>query len=191
MEIMLIKVFKLEVLILFMEQKLIVKESSINGLGVFTSKDIQEGETICFMNGSEMSVEDVIRMYDSGEEREGDPFQIDSRIYINLAEPYVYINHSCEPNGGIRGKNELIALRDIEKGEEITYDYSTTEWSNDIDWGDEYVDWTMDCECKSFKCRKLIGDFNKLDDTVKENYRGLNAIPDHILKKENTIVKTE
>src|SRR5258708_38238768 len=38
-----------------------------------------------------------------------------------------YLNHSCNPNSGIRDKVVIVAMRDIEKGEEITLDYSITE----------------------------------------------------------------
>lgn len=38
-----------------------------------------------------------------------------------------YLNHSCEPNAGMAGMR-LVALRDIARGEEVTFDYNTTEW---------------------------------------------------------------
>src|SRR5690606_29826671 len=38
-----------------------------------------------------------------------------------------YLNHHCEPNALIRHR-ELIALRDIARGEGVTFDYNTTEW---------------------------------------------------------------
>ncbi len=168
-----------------MEEKMVVEESEIEGLGVFATAQIKKGEIICFMLGEEMTVEKVMEMYDSGEEREGDPFQIDSRSYINLEKPYVYINHCCEPNAGIRGKNELIALQDIEKGEEITYDYSTTEASDDEFWGDDYEAWSMECFCGSEICRGLIEEFKFLPEDVKMKYIGLKVLPGHIVKRFN------
>lgn len=40
--------------------------------------------------------------------------------------PWVFVNHSCRPNAAVRGQ-ALVATRDIAPGEEITFDYTTTE----------------------------------------------------------------
>ena len=66
--------------------------------------------------------------------------------------PWRYINHSCEPNCGLKGRT-VVALRRIRKGEEITIDYSTTE-------EDPY--WRMSCSCGSLRCRKQIGAIHTL-----------------------------
>ena len=42
-----------------------------------------------------------------------------------------FTNHSCNPNGYVcftSGHPVLVALRDIESGEELTFNYNTTEW---------------------------------------------------------------
>src|SRR3712207_7030431 len=36
----------------------------------------------------------------------------------------LFINHSCEPNVGFAGNVVLIAMRDIDAGEELTTDYA-------------------------------------------------------------------
>ena len=38
-----------------------------------------------------------------------------------------YLNHSCEPNAAFAGRR-LVAVRSIRAGEEISFDYNTTEW---------------------------------------------------------------
>ena len=65
------------------------------------------------------------------------------------------INHSCNPNCGLTFAADgvaLIALRDIPKGEEITWDYSTTS----LDHG-----WSMQCYCEMPQCRRIVGDFHR------------------------------
>ena len=49
------------------------------------------------------------------------------------------VNHSCEPNCGIRNACGLVALRDIKDGEEITYDYCMTDYTPG------FLTVTMDC----------------------------------------------
>jgi len=36
-------------------------------------------------------------------------------------------NHSCEPTIGVQSQIVLVALRDIATGEELTYDWATTD----------------------------------------------------------------
>lgn len=55
-------------------------------------------------------------------------------------------NHSCDPNTAFRGLN-VIAIRDIPRGEELTIDYS--------DFCDERMI-PFDCVCGSTKCRGKI-----------------------------------
>ncbi len=73
------------------------------------------------------------------------------------------INHSCDPNCGIKGKFKVVAMRRIEKGEEITWDYEMTE---------RHPYWRMRCRCGSPNCRKRIGDYRRMPKKVREKYKG-------------------
>lgn len=72
------------------------------------------------------------------------------------------INHSCEPNCGIKDLIKLVAIRDIQQGEELFLDYEMTERS----------DWQMKCLCGSKSCRKIIGSFDNLPADVRRQYDG-------------------
>ena len=61
--------------------------------------------------------------------------------------PWPYINHSCNPNSGFCGSRTIVAMKNIDRGQEITIDYSITE-------GDPY--WYMVCHCDAKQCRKTI-----------------------------------
>jgi hypothetical protein len=74
-----------------------------------------------------------------------------------------YVNHSCEANCGIKGLFDIVAMRTIQPGEEITWDYEMTE---DSDW------WRMDCRCGSPRCRKVIGAYRNLPEEFRVKYRG-------------------
>jgi hypothetical protein len=70
------------------------------------------------------------------------------------------VNHSCEPNAGFRdGEAVLYALRDIEAGEEILWDYSTS-----IGW----PGWTLDCLCGSPRCRVVVRSWGELPPEERE-----------------------
>ncbi len=73
-----------------------------------------------------------------------------------------FANHSCSPNAGIRNLFDIVAMRDIAVGEEVTWDYDMTE--------DTY--WRMDCRCESSNCRKLIGGYRFLPPEQRDRYEG-------------------
>lgn len=84
------------------------------------------------------------------------------------------INHSCDPNTGLRFTDSgilLIAIKTIKKGDEITWDYSTTMHKSD---------WQMNCLCKSKKCRGVIREFKYLPTELKIKYKKLNVLPPYL-----------
>jgi SET domain len=87
-----------------------------------------------------------------------------------------YVNHSCEPNTAIhksRNRLFLVAARSIARGEELSFDYSTTIGDDDI--------WTMRCACDEAACRKRIKRFGSLPADLQHRYRAQGLVPNYIL----------
>jgi hypothetical protein len=74
-----------------------------------------------------------------------------------------YVNHCCDSNAGLKGDRELVALRIIEPGEEITYDYAMTDTST----YDQFI-----CLCGSPLCRGEITGTDWRLPEIRERYRG-------------------
>ena len=70
-------------------------------------------------------------------------------------------------------KSNPHSIKDIKKGEEITWDYSTTM---------DEDKWEMDCVCQSKNCRKRIKDFKYLPKEIQQKYIKLGIVPDYILE---------
>ena len=68
-------------------------------------------------------------------------------IDFNSLKVEWYFNHSCDGNLGFNKNGDFIALRNIKKDEEISYDYGLAE-SNPL--------FIMSCKCKSKNCRNSI-----------------------------------
>jgi hypothetical protein len=68
----------------------------------------------------------------------------------------------------------VFAARDIKKGDEITWDYSTTL---------DEDEWEMNCSCGSIICRKKVRDFKYLPREIQLRYKKLGIIPKWILKR--------
>jgi hypothetical protein len=75
-----------------------------------------------------------------------------------------FLNHSCEPNAKIRGR-ELIAIRDIRPWDEITFNYNTTEYE---------IAFPFQCHCGSCRGRKIRG-FKHLSTAERIQLRPLLA----------------
>jgi uncharacterized protein len=153
--------------------KLLVKDTHKYGKGVYTNEDIKKGTIIYTLGGIRMGIDDFIRKVLSGQENIDDPFQIGKRTYIDLNEFSRTFNHSCNPNGGIRNNSELFALRDIKKGEQITYDYSLTIAP---------TLWKMKCMCGSTDCRKYLGDVLSIPKKRRDQYWKMGAIQRYMKK---------
>lgn len=150
-----------------MIQKIKIKDTGKYGKGVFAKENIKRGEIVHILKGEIFDIKDFADRVNSGKEYIDDPFQIGRRTYIDLDELSRTFNHSCNPNGGIRKNSELFALRDIKKGEEITYDYSLTI-SPTI--------WEMECKCGARNCRKKLGDVLSVPKTQLKQYKEVGAL---------------
>jgi uncharacterized protein len=164
-------------------------KSSIQGQGCFAATNIKKGQRICIMKGDPITVKEVIRRYDSGKERYDDPLQVAETTYLDLDHPYPIFNHSCNPNAAIVKKNSLVAIKDIKKDEEITYDYSLVEWTDDS-FG-AYKRWGMNCRCGSRNCRKVIKHFPLLPKNIQRDRIKRKVVQDFILRKyKKTLLKS-
>jgi uncharacterized protein len=127
------------------------------GKGLFAKKDIPENTVICTVTGPELSFDESISLGD----RESHSLQVDKDKYLLCQPPFLYSNHSCEPNSGLNANLELVSLKIIKAGEEIFWDYSTSMLERH---------WTMNCLCGAKKCRKIVTDFDLLPEAVQADY---------------------
>jgi uncharacterized protein len=110
---------------------IIVKNSKIHGLGLFTSEKISAGEKILVIRGEVINGDECERR--ETEEDNVYIFWKDDNCYIDVSktEEIKYINHNCDFNCDIiEGDDEsllLIAYRNILPGEELTIDYGYDE----------------------------------------------------------------
>jgi len=78
-------------------------------------------------------------------------------------EPGDTINHSCEPNCGMRNASQIVTMRDVLEGEELTYDYAMSDTAD----YDEFR-----CGCGTRGCRGTVtGNDWKLPD-IQARYQG-------------------
>ena len=130
------------------------------GRGVFVTKFIKKGEIILDWELGGI-VYEAERATDLPKEARDWAIQFETHKWIDTKGLGRWINHSCEPNSGIKGLFKLMAMRDLVVGEEVLWDYDMSENS----------DWVMEgCRCGSKTCRKLIHGYRFLPDLKKKEY---------------------
>jgi hypothetical protein len=134
-----------------------VGKSNIHGKGIILDKDVKKNEVIFIFKGKEIT-------YTGGAWRLGrDWLQVGYVKWIIPSPngPSRYLNHSCNPTAGVRGRNVIVATRNIKKGEEVTIDYALSE---------TYPLWHMPCRCGSKNCRRTVKPYQDLSDQRKRKF---------------------
>ena len=139
----------------YLSPKLEVRaEPEKGGFGVYAIEAVAAGEVVSVWGGYIVDTEQLGMLPHDVQQH---TVQIEEGLYsatIGGAETADFINHSCDPNLGLRGQITLVALRDIDVGEEVCFDYATTDCTP----YDEF-----ECRCGSPHCRGTVrGDDWKL-----------------------------
>jgi SET domain-containing protein len=139
------------------------REHAEGGCGVFAKSFIPKDELVSLWGGSIVHRDRLDPAMPRFTQR---VLQVDEDLYILTAEdpePNDCFNHSCEPNLGFSGQIALVAMRDIQAGEELCFDYAMSD-------GGPYDE--FECFCGSSHCRKKVtGNDWKLPD-LWEKYDG-------------------
>ncbi|MDO8538668.1 MAG: SET domain-containing protein-lysine N-methyltransferase [archaeon] len=131
-------------------KKVYIAQTKNNGKGIFASKDLKKGETIFVWKGKIVDGFYLPKNFTYANGADWNNwFSIGNNKYINptKSNPGRYINHSCNPNSGVKAIRKMVAIRNIKKDTQITMDYSTVE---------EDQNWKMKCFCKEKNCRKIL-----------------------------------
>jgi uncharacterized protein len=134
-----------------------VRSSRVHGMGAFALRRIRKGTRIIEYLGERVSHEEADRRYESKAASDAHTFlfTVDSRTVIDAGvggNEARFLNHSCDPNceSVIEGRRVFIeAIRNIEPGEEMTYDYRIQREADDPP-GIEEV---FACRCGFSGCR--------------------------------------
>ena len=137
--------------------------SKIHGLGVAAIQNIKKGEIVCVYGGVIVLKRDV-KEYWKIMGHIG--IQIDDNFWTvptsreELKKTGIF-NHSCKPNCGFSNQITLIAIRDINNGEELVFDYAFCE---------SFME-DFKCKCGSKNCRKIIKGTDWKNKEIQKRYK--------------------
>lgn len=121
----------------------------LKGTGVIAQARIRRGEILSLFGGYVMTTEEFHRL---PEDLQKIPYQIADGLLFGPVERKgmtvsEYYNHSCSPNAGFKDSITLVAMRTIQPGEEVTFDYCMCMSSPLL---------RLDCACGHSQCREVI-----------------------------------
>jgi uncharacterized protein len=167
--------YQSEPLTMWIDRRLILRKSTIQGVGTFTIEPIPAGQLLILTTGG---------LIVTPEARQAGTMLLEAEIYneeslssgLSIVTPKVfhyYVNHSCEPNAIdiSRSSNitQYIAWREIQAQEEITTDYGIIGARIE------------QCMCKSSLCRGQITPDDWQIPELQQQYRGF--FPWHMEQK--------
>lgn len=128
-----------------------IKLTSVShGKSILCVEAIRPGERLFRLTGSKVTQPTKYTIQRAG----------DDHVLADPGAEWMFVNHSCEPNTRIDfGTWELVARREIAAGEEISFDYHSTEWE---------LATPFTCHCGEARCVGTIRGFRFLDEAQRE-----------------------
>ena len=141
------------------------ERSEIAGRGLIAVAPIAKGQVVAVKGGH---IVDSATMHALSDKLQNSEIQIAEGLHLvalsdDEYEPVMlFLNHSCDPNVGFAGNVVVVAMRDVQVGEELTTDYAMFDSSDD----------KMECHCGSERCRNVVrgADWQRPD--LQARYQG-------------------
>lgn len=127
-------------------------------------KDFKKGSIICHFSYAEILSSPSRYTLQTGEDK-----------HIILSPLYLeYVNHSCDPNSFFDTNDfKFKSIRNIERGEEFTFFYPSTEWD---------MEEMFDCQCMSPHCLNEIKGARYLNEESIRKYHFTDFIQSKLKK---------
>ncbi|MGZ3157721.1 MAG: SET domain-containing protein [Burkholderiaceae bacterium] len=134
-----------------------VRDSQIHGKGVFATRTIPAGAFVIEYTGEVISSKQAVRRYNPSPDNPTHTFyfSLESGKVIDGGNDARWINHACEPNCEAReedGHIFIYALRDIDAGEELNYDYGLVVEERYT----PAIKRAYECRCGTSSCRHTM-----------------------------------
>lgn len=143
------------------DRKVEIRETDGRGWGIFALNAFLKGDVVI-----------AARAMGESSFQGTHTIQTDWKRHVYMDLPATMLNHVCSrANVGVRpnemGAYDFVAMRDIEKDEEVVMDYESTEYEIE----------SFTCMCGAPKCRGVLQGFNVHGKEVLKAYGEENVAP--------------
>ena len=136
-----------------------------NGNGIFAQLVLPKGELLAVFGGVVYAWDTFVHL---PEQERSLCIQVEENLFL-VPRPIGdgdYVNHCCNPNAGLSGQIALVAMRDIQPGEEICFDYAMSDTAA----YDEFS-----CSCGAPNCRGSVTGSDWQLPEIQKRYAGYFA----------------
>lgn len=147
----------------FLAPSIVIRTVEGTGRAAFAERTLPRGTVVATFGGTTSDAAGLGR-FDA--DRVSRSIQIDDDCFLvgpQLAEPGDFLNHSCAPNCGMRNATQVATMRDVEAGEELTFDYAMTDTAP----YDEF-----ECRCGAPQCRGVVRANDWMIPELRDRYEG-------------------
>lgn len=147
----------------FLGPHITTREQRVTGRGAFAQQALSRGAIVATFGGTAARFSELSAF---SNDRVSRSIQVDDDLFFvgpPIAEPGDFLNHSCAPNCGMRNATQVVTMRDIAPGEELTFDYAMTDTAP----YDEFP-----CGCGADNCRRVVRAGDWKDPALRERYDG-------------------
>jgi SET domain-containing protein len=143
-----------------------IKRCENKGWGLYARKDIPKDTVVFRSRALKVLYDDKDTICrEKHDQRNSHTVQTDWNRHVIMDLPAILVNHSCHANVGIHendhGAFDYLALRNIQHGEEVLWDYETSEY---------YIQSQFVCSCGAKNCRGFLKGFHANGRLVEELY---------------------
>ena len=152
-----------------MDERLVVRQSPIEGRGLFFTDELTAGTVVIRLGGRLVSSAELDALIRDADADPAAPYMDTITVYDNVhlvlppSTPIHFGNHSCDPTLWHVGPFKVATRRCVTAGEEATIDYGTVSGAEGF---------RMACRCGAAACRGEVtsADWRRVE--LQERYRG-------------------
>jgi uncharacterized protein len=153
----------------WMDERLAVRDSPIDGRGLFFTCRLRAGTVVLRLGGrlvSSAELDVLIRRADADADAPYvDTVTVydDAHLVLPPGTPIHFGNHSCDPTLWLVGPYEVATRRGVTAGDEATIDYGTMSGADGF---------RMACRCGAAACRGEVTSADWTRPELQDRYRG-------------------
>lgn len=167
----------------WVDARAVVGPSTIEGSGLFADADIPTGDVVLRLGGRVVRTAELMELLVAADDDPDVPYvdtiTVDEDVHLVLppGTRAHFVNHGCDPTLWHVGAFDLVARRDIGRGDELTVDYGTHSGA---------AGFTMTCNCGHSTCRGEITSDDWSDVELQARYRGhwVPALEERIRRRQ-------
>jgi hypothetical protein len=152
-----------------MDARLAVRDSPIDGRGLFFTDRLRAGTVVLRLGGRLVSSADLDALIRRADADADAPYvdtvtvYDDAHLVLPPGTPIHFGNHSCDPTLWHVGPYEVATRRGVAAGDEATVDYGTVSGADGF---------RMACRCGAAACRGEVTSVDWTRPELQDRYRG-------------------